>query len=71
MDPPVIDVTFFGGAKQDIENTPKLYPGPTIQSRPCLPKDGFGLVVFKLKPATSTRSRGKDSQIGRLCNVSC
>ena len=27
-----------------IENTTKLYPGPTIQSRPCRPQAGFGLV---------------------------
>ena len=29
-----------------VENTTKLYPGPTIQSRPCRPKAGFGLVVM-------------------------
>ena len=28
-----------------VENTTKLYPGPTIQSRPCQPLAGFGLVV--------------------------
>ena len=28
-----------------VENTTKLYPGPTIQSRPCRPKAGFGLVL--------------------------
>ena len=27
-----------------VENTTKLYPGPTIQSRPCRPYAGFGLV---------------------------
>ena len=25
------------GAKRDVENSPKLYPGPMIQSRPCRP----------------------------------
>ena len=27
-----------------VENTTKQYPGPTIQSRPCRPQAGFGLV---------------------------
>merc|ERR1712067_125164 len=27
-----------------VENTTKLYPGPTIRSRPCQPAAGFGLV---------------------------
>ena len=27
-----------------VVNTLKLYSGPTIQSRPCRPKAGFGLV---------------------------
>ena len=31
-----------------VENTTKLYPGPTIQSRPCRPWAGFGLVLEKL-----------------------
>ena len=26
-----------------VENTTKLYPGPTIQSRPCRSQVGFGL----------------------------
>merc|ERR1711954_601977 len=30
-----------------VENTTKLYPGPTIQSRPCRPQAGFGLVTTK------------------------
>ena len=30
-----------------VENTTKLYPGPTIQSRPCRPQAGFGPVVLK------------------------
>ena len=29
-----------------VENTTKLYPGPTIQSRPRRPKAGFGLVMM-------------------------
>ena len=29
-----------------VENTLKLYSGPTIQSRPCRPKAGFGLVLI-------------------------
>ena len=33
-----------GGAKRNIENTPKPYTGLTIQSRPCWPYAGFGLV---------------------------
>ena len=35
------------GAKQDVEKTPKLYSGLTIQSRPCQPQTGFGLVPTK------------------------
>ena len=31
-----------------VENTTKLYPGPTIQSRPCRPKAGFGLVMMMM-----------------------
>ena len=31
-----------------VENTTKLYPGPTIQSRPCRPKAGFGLVTMMM-----------------------
>ena len=30
-----------------VETTTKLYPGPMIQSRPCRPKAGFGLVIKK------------------------
>ena len=29
----------------EVENTTKLCPGPTMQSRPCRPWAGFGLVV--------------------------
>ena len=28
-----------------VEKTTKLHPGPTIQSRPCRPEAGFGLVI--------------------------
>ena len=35
------------GAKRYIENTPNLYSGLTIQSRPCWPKADFGLVNLK------------------------
>ena len=31
-----------------VENTAKLYPGPTILSRPCRPKAGFGLVMMMM-----------------------
>ena len=31
-----------------VENTTKLCPGPTIQSRPCRPKAGFGLVMMMI-----------------------
>ena len=31
--------------RRDVENIPKLYPGPTIQSMPCRPQAGFGLVL--------------------------
>ena len=31
-----------------VENTLKLYSGPTIQSRPCRPKAGFGLVIMMM-----------------------
>ena len=31
-----------------VENTTKLYPGPTILSRPCRPKAGFGLVMMMI-----------------------
>ena len=39
LDPPVGDVTFFGSKEVSwipllVEKTTKLYPGPTIQSRP-------------------------------------
>ena len=30
------------------QNTTKLYPGPTIQSRPCRPLAGFGLVMMMM-----------------------
>ena len=30
-----------------VENTTKLYPVPMIQSRPCRPQAGFGLVRIK------------------------
>ena len=33
-----------------VETTTKLYPGPMIQSRPCRPKAGFGLVIKKYCP---------------------
>ena len=52
MDPPVGHVMFFGsstelsaiGAKRNVEDIPKPYPGPTIPCRPCWPHAGFGLV---------------------------
>ena len=31
-----------------VENTTKLYPGPTIQSMPCRPEAGFGLVIINV-----------------------
>ena len=48
-----------------VENTTKLYPGPTIQSRPCRPKASFGLVKMMKnhlercarKPVTISRGR--------------
>ena len=49
FDPPVGDgnvlrssTKLSARAKREVENTTKLYPGPTIQSRPC-----FGLVCSK------------------------
>ena len=34
------------GARRDVENTPKLYPGPTIQSRPSIVKTYTLRVIF-------------------------
>ena len=48
MDPPVSNGHVFAPKEVSIpllvETTTKLFPGLTIQSRPCRPKAGFGLV---------------------------
>ena len=41
----------------DVENTPKLYPGPTMQSRPCRQLAGFGLVISKCHENTSNMEK--------------
>ena len=52
LDPPVGKISYTkinaGGAKRSVENTqnvPELYPGLTIQSRPCRLQADFGLVI--------------------------
>ena len=52
LDPPVSDGNVF--APKEVswtllldENTTKLYPGLMIQSRPCWPQAGLGLVITK------------------------
>ena len=37
-----------------VENTTKLYPGPTIQFRPCRPKAGFGVVMMMMMMMMTT-----------------
>ena len=58
MDPPVSNGHVFAPKEVSIpllvETTTKLFPGLTIQSRPCRPKAGFGLVKQILLKRRST-----------------
>ena len=41
------------GAKRYTENTSNLYSGLTIQSRPCWPKAGVGLINLNIAKGTT------------------
>ena len=54
-----------------VENTLKLYSGPTIQSRPCRPQAGFGLVYTKKHHSHHLHHHSIHHQDCSSCNQGC